>query len=87
MTLNVLLNKIFIIHKKSQIKFNAIPKNSACNVVTSTIFKLFQFKLLTGAISSKTHSVHLTCPSDTDTSLSKYDGVEPYLNFEHYTFD
>ena len=59
MTLNVLLNKIFIVHKKSQIKFNATPKNSAWNV-TSTIVKLFKFKLLTAAISSKTHTVHPT---------------------------
>ena len=71
MTLNVLLNKIFIVYKKSQIKFNAIPKNSACNVATSTIVKLFKFKLLSAVISSKTYTVHPTCPSDTDTSLSK----------------
>ena len=62
------------------------PKNSICNLATSTIvklFKLFKFKLLTAAISSKMRTVH---PTPT-LHCAKCDGVEPYLNFEHYSFD
>ena len=58
------------------------PKNSTCNLVTSTkvkLFKLFKFKLLTEAILSKIHIVH---PTPT-LHCTKYDGVEPFLNFEH----
>ena len=50
------------------------PKNSTCSLATSTkvkLFKLFKFKLLTAAKLSKIHTVHRTCPSDTDTSLHK----------------
>ena len=50
------------------------PKNSTCNLATSTKVKLltlFKFKLLTAVILSKTNTVHPTCPSDTDTSLHK----------------
>ena len=50
------------------------PKNSTCNLATSTkvkLLKLFKFKLLTAAILSKINTVHATCPSDTDTSLHK----------------
>ena len=50
------------------------PKTSTCNLATSTnvnLFKLFKFKLLTAAMLSKTHTVHPTCTSDTDTSLRK----------------
>ena len=62
------------------------PKNSTCNLATSTkykLFKLFKFKLLTAAISSKIHTAH---PTPT-LYYTKCDGVKPFLNFEHYNFD
>ena len=49
-------------------------KNSTCNLATPTkvkLFKLFMFKLLTAATLTKMHTVHPTCPSDTDTLLHK----------------
>ena len=62
------------------------PKTSTCNLATSTkvkLFKLFKFKLLTAAILSKIRTVH---PTPT-LHCTKCDGVEPFLNFEHYNFD
>ena len=45
MALNVFLNKIFIVHKKSQIQFDA---NSTCNLATTAIVKLLKFFFLSG---------------------------------------
>ena len=62
------------------------PRNSTCNLATSTIvklFKLFKFKLLTAVILSEVHTVHPTCPS---LHSKKCGGVKRYLNFEHYNF-
>ena len=62
------------------------PKNSTCNLATSTkvrLFKLFKFKLLIAVILSKICTVH---PKPT-LHCTKFDGVEPFLNFEHYSFD
>ena len=50
------------------------PKNSTRNLATSTkvkLFKLFKFRLFTAAILSKIHTIHPTCPSDTETSWRK----------------
>ena len=66
------------------------PKNSTCNIAMSTnvkLFKLFMFKLLTAAILSKIHTVHPTCHPTPTFHCTKCDGVEPFLNFEHYNFD
>ena len=74
MTLSVFLNEVFIVSKNRKYNLMQCPKNSICNLATSTIvklFKLFKFKLLTAAILSKIHTVHPTCPSDTDTLLHK----------------
>ena len=65
-------------------------KNLTWYLATSAIvklFKFFKFNLLTTAILSKIHTVHLTFPSDTDIHCTKFDGVEPYLNFALYNFD
>ena len=60
------------------------PKDSTCNLATSAkvkLLKLFKLKLLTAAILSKIHTVHPTCPSDTDTSLHKMSWCKTFFEF------
>ena len=65
MTLNVLLNKIFIVHKSRKYNLMQCLKNLTCKLATSAVVKLvklFKFKLITATMLS---------PSDNDTSLHK----------------
>ena len=70
----ITINNIHSPQKVANVQKMQCPKNSTCNLATSTkvkLFKLFKFNLLTTAILSKMHTLHPTCPSDTGTSLHK----------------
>ena len=58
MTLNVLLNKMFRVHKSRKYNLMQCLKNSTCKLATSTIVKLvklFKFKLITATMLSHTY--------------------------------